>query len=271
MAFWWSNALNIDEVKFRLNDTDRFREIETEVFRRSWNKYLWNNIRSTYADTYNYNENWSTLKVGIPYMVSSRKKDGVVYANVFIFRGYRELDDNLIEERKSCVRAKLTCARQRRDYMRKKYNGETSDSGDDEIENYVNYEVLSDTRDEIRNLRQHWVMEKYVLKFENMRTGVIHELDPCGSDTHIEVTDLFSSGWSGMQGEFRNVIQRGERSMNALLSGYAQCMRQEVAALLIQKQWRESQVNPMYSLCRKRLIKEFESDNNTFHKRIKTI
>ena len=49
-------------------------------------------------------------------------------------------------------------------------------------------------------------------------------------------------------------------TMRRLDAGYAQHIRREVAALRIQRHWKKARMVPAFSLCRKRLRDEFESD-----------
>jgi hypothetical protein len=133
-------------------------------------------------------------------------------------------------------------------------NNDEHDEEDDERRSSIN--------SDINDLKEDKFRCKYSMKFNVLNStsdSVLIPFDHPPSGIIVEVLDLVSSGWTTPYA-YPDTEAQALKKMRGLRQRTAQYLRREVAALCIQRAWREGRSNPEYALCKKRLRDEFEND-----------
>ena len=143
----------------------------------------------------------------------------------------------------------------------------------DEKESEFEEDELDETPEWIRNLKVHSQIKYCTLRFKCVSTGKEYILDPCGhEDVIFQVTSEYSVGWThckylyhytgGGRQTNHTDNRKARKKMDHLEALNVQLVREQVAAMRIQRHWRKARASPQYYLCRKRLREEFEKDEN---------
>jgi hypothetical protein len=258
MAFveWQSDAFNIEEVRFRLD-----QRLSQPYFRRLWTSYIWNTQIS--ASNPSYNWGWKDLVSGQRYMVTRTTPNELSVA-ILRFDRYEKHPQEIIRKRQSTIMARLAAARQQRDALLDNQGDETEDEHDDE--------VLEEIKGRIYSLKAYSAAEYYALVFTDCATQKEYTIDPHGPNDggRYEVTDLFSWGWTNVSvvshyagnGEwirYSSDQKQGERRLDYFrVSGYARYIKLKATVRRIERGWYWATVDPAKLPCKKRLRREFE-------------
>ena len=281
---WADDSVNLKVVAQRLQiSTPDFPSARPPGIYRAFHNYLWTS-RLHYHSTGPFVEkvkpktSWSQLKPGCYYMVVAFRpglymgaSNPELCAAVMQFRGYELLPADECQMAADNINFHVEKLRKERKAL--KHFEPDSDDDEEMIDRMMEdrWEREYQLNDEICFLKEDLFRRKYAMKFKSMNgTERVHTIklnapiiNAC--PVQIEVLDLVSTSWTARESPaFPKTASQNsnwKERMNELRRLGEKRVLHEVASCRIQRAWRRSRSNPEYSLCKKRLLEEFEAEN----------
>ena len=222
---------------------------------------------------------WSQLKIGVSYLVVLfRVPPGFttdvkeMTAAVMRFEGYEKVTKEKYELQKAEVIFQVNQARHEIALLKNFDADLDSDDEDNRDELFEeSLEARMELEEDIKSLKDGLRSRKYDLKFKSLNgSEENYTINPHGPffnspSLRFDVLELASSSWMLFDGAASpstpSLNTKWEERMNQLRRLGEKRVLHEVASCRIQRAWRRSRSNPEYSLCKKRLLEEFEAEN----------